>query len=259
MQPTLDQLIQWAHEAGGKLREGFGRLHDVQKKSRTDLVTEMDHRSEALLLAHIQREFPHHSIFSEESGQINGRRTSTWYVDPLDGTVNYAHGVPFFCVSIAYAEEGEILLGVVYDPLRDETFSAVKGGCAFLNEEPLEVSRTGKLVDALLVTGFAHNLDQPEGVKALELFTRFARAGQVVRLPGAAALELCYVACGRYDGYWEKDLHPYDMAAGALIASEAGATVTRPDGSLDLLTPPCDLVVANPALHARMLQLIQAG
>jgi myo-inositol-1(or 4)-monophosphatase len=259
MHPTLDQLIHWAHEAGEILREGFGLQHDVQKKGRTDLVTEMDHRSEAFLIAHIQREFPQHAIFSEESGQINGRQTSTWYVDPLDGTVNYAHGVPFFCVSIAYADAGEVRLGVVYDPLRDETFAAEKGKGACLNGTPLAVARADRLVEALLVTGFAHNLDQPEGAQALELFTRFARVGQVVRLPGAAALELCYVACGRYDGYWEKDLHPYDMAAGALIASEAGALVTRPDGSLNLLEPPCDLVVANPSLHAQMLQMIHNG
>lgn len=259
MMPSLELLIAWAHEAGDILREGFGREHNVQKKGRTDLVTEIDHRSEALLLERIQRNYPQHAIFSEERGRLNGQRRSTWYVDPLDGTVNYAHGVPYFCVSIAYAEEGEALLGVVYDPLRDETFSAAKGRGAFLNEQPLEVSRAERLVDALLVTGFAHNLDQPEGAAALELFTRVARAAQVVRLPGAAALELCYVACGRFDGYWEKDLHPYDMAAGALIASEAGARVTRPDGSLDLLTPPCDLVVANPTLHAQMLLVINNG
>lgn len=259
MQPTLDQLIDWAHEAGGILREGFGRQHDVQKKSRTDLVTEMDHRSEALLLAHIQREYPRHAIFSEERGQINGRQASTWYVDPLDGTVNYAHGVPYFCVSIAYAEGEDILLGAVYDPLREETFAAEKGKGASLNGSPLAVARAGRLVDAMLVTGFAHNLDQPAGAQALELFTRFARVGQVVRLPGAAALELCYVACGRFDGYWEKDLHPYDMAAGALIAREAGAVVTRPDGSSALLAPPCDLVAANPTLHAQMLRVINNG
>jgi myo-inositol-1(or 4)-monophosphatase len=257
MQPNIKQIVQWAHEAGQILRDGFGRQHLIQKKGTTDLVTEVDRQSEALLLGYIQDSFPDHTIFSEESGYLNGGHQNTWYIDPIDGTVNYAHGVPAFCVSIAYAEGPQLQLGVIYDPIRDETFFAERGKGAWLNSNPISVKHAEHLVDALLVSGFPHNLNSNERREAFDIFERFYQHGQSVRLVGSAALDLCYVACGRLDGYWEVSLNPYDLAAGALIASEAGALVTRMDGSSDLLQPPCDLIAANPTLHAQMLHLIQ--
>lgn len=257
MQPTIEQLIQWSHEAGQILRDGFGRQHQIQMKGSTDLVTEMDRQSEALLLERILGAFPDHTIYTEESGHLNGQSSSCWYLDPIDGTVNYAHGLPIFNVSIAYAEAGQVLLGVVYDPMRDETFSAVKGKGAYLNGTRITVAQTGQLINALLATGFPYNLDKGFKPDNLDLFTTFARRARGMRRLGSAALDICYVACGRLDGYWEPVLYPYDMAAGALIASEAGAKVTRLDGSLNLLTSPCDLVVANPRLHELMLEVIR--
>jgi len=257
LQPKLEQLVQWAHEAGAILREGFGQQHQIKMKGSTDLVTEMDKRSEALLLESIQREFPEHSIYSEESGQLNGQKSGRWYIDPIDGTVNYAHGVPVFTVSIAYAEAGELLFGVVYDPLREETFSAQKGKGAFLNGAAIKVAQADRLIDALLATGFPYNLDKGFKPDNLDLFAAFARRARGLRRLGSAALDLCYVAAGRFDGYWELVVHPYDIAAGALIASEAGAVVTRPDGSLNVLTTPCDVVAANPRLHPLMMEVIR--
>lgn len=259
MQPSLDQIISWAHEAGALLRTGFRQKIQVHHKGPTDLVTEMDHRSEALLLDRIMTAFPDHAIFSEESGRLNGRQSQQWYVDPLDGTVNYAHGIPVFNVSIAYAVDGEIRLGVVYDPISEETYAAELGLGATLNGTAIHPTRVDRMIDGLLGTGFPYNISQPERADLLDLFTRFARSAQGMRRMGSAALDLCYVAEGRLDGYWEVGLQPYDIAAGVLILREAGGIVTRLDGNPELLTPPCEAVAANPLLHARMMEIIHTN
>ena len=221
-----------------------------------DIVTEVDRQSEAFLLGEIQRLFPGHQIVSEEAGLLPGSEIDQWYVDPLDGTVNYAHGIPIFSVSIAYAREGVVNLGVVYDPMRDELFSAECGQGAWCNGRRLHVSQVMELGHSLLVTGFPYDAWSTR-YNNLEFFGRFAGMTQGVRRLGSAALDLCYVGAGRFDGYWELSLKPWDMAAGSLIAAEAGAMVTDLDGQPQTLNPPCALLVAPPVLHKKMLTVLK--
>jgi myo-inositol-1(or 4)-monophosphatase len=256
MIPSLSDLESLARRAGDILRAGYEREHQVDYKGVIDLVTEVDRQSEAFLLGEIRRLFPDHQIVSEEIGLVPGSEGHQWYVDPLDGTVNYAHGIPIFSVSIAYARGGTMMLGAVYDPLRDEMFSAEKGSGASLNGRRLQVSRVEELRRSLLVTGFPYDAwSSPRN--NLEYFGRFARLTQGVRRLGSAALDLCYVAAGRFDGYWELTLNPWDVAAGGLIASEAGAKVTGLDGEADYLQPPCSLLAAPPLLYAQMGKVLR--
>ncbi len=256
MTPTLKEIEDLARRAGEILRGGYEGEHQVAYKGAIDLVTEVDHQSEAFLLGEIQRRFPAHRIVSEEIGLVPGAESDQWFVDPLDGTVNYAHGVPFFSVSIAYARNGEVTLGVVYEPLRDEMFSAEKGRGAHLNGRRLKVSEVVELQRSLLVTGFPYDAwITPQN--NLEYFGRFARLTQGVRRLGSAALDLCYVAAGRLDGYWELFLHSWDVAAGGLIAAEAGARVTSLSGGEDYLAPPCSVLAAPPGLYLQMLRILQ--
>jgi myo-inositol-1(or 4)-monophosphatase len=255
MQPTLDEVITLARNAGEILRNGFGRRHQISHKGLIDVVTEIDQQSEAYLLGEIRRRFPSHRILAEESGAWSGHDCCLWHVDPLDGTVNYAHGVPFFSISIGYQEGTRVQLGAVYDPLRDELFSAERGQGAWLNGEPIEPSLTTDLNHSLLVTGFPYDIrSNPE--KNLNNYARFSMRSQGVRRLGSAALDLCYVASGRLDGYWEMSLGSWDMAAGALIAEQAGARVTKADGAPDILTPPFSILAANQNVHPLMLKIL---
>ena len=251
MLPTLAHLEQLARQAGEILRLGYEQEHQVDYKGAIDLVTEIDHQSEELVLSEIQRLFPGHQIVSEEIGLVPGRIGDQWFVDPLDGTVNYAHGIPFFCVSIAYAHAGVVTLGAVYDPMRDELFAAERGRGARLNGRSLHVSQVTELIRSLLVTGFPYDA-WSSSRDNLENYGRFAKRTQGVRRLGSAALDLCYLAAGRLEGYWELSIKPWDVAAGGLIASEAGATVTNIAGQADYITPPCSLLAAPPSLHAKM-------
>ena len=256
MQPTLLDLERLAHQAGVILRLGYERDHEVNYKGVIDLVTEVDHQSEAFLLSEIQRIFPGHRIVSEETGVVPGREEDLWLVDPIDGTVNYAHGVPFFSVSIAYVHSGVMSLGVVYDPMRDELFAAEAGKGATRNGHPIHTSRADALQNSLLVTGFPYDSwSSPRN--NLEYFSRFTRVTQGVRRLGSAALDLCYVAAGRLDGYWELTLKQWDVAAGGLIACESGAIVTSLDGNPDYLTPPCSILAAAPGIHGKMLEIFK--
>ncbi|MFZ5903087.1 MAG: inositol monophosphatase family protein [Chloroflexota bacterium] len=255
--PTLSELESLARAAGQILRDGYEKEHDVQFKGVIDLVTEIDHKSEAYLLGEITRRWPGSHILSEEVGEVKGGDTFLWYVDPLDGTVNYAHGVPVFCVSIAVAWDGETRLGAVYDPMRDEMFAAERGRVAHLNGRPLKVSAATKLERSLLVTGFPYDM-WTAPVNNLEYFGRFARITQGVRRLGSAALDLCYVAAGRFDGFWELSLNPWDVAAGGLICEEAGAVVTKMDGGPGYLSPPRSILAAGAGLHAKMLEIINS-
>jgi myo-inositol-1(or 4)-monophosphatase len=255
MQPTLPELERLAREAGAILRAGYSKEHQVSYKGVIDLVTEMDHQSEAYLIGEVQKKFPGHHIVTEETGVIQGNDEHKWYIDPLDGTVNYAHHIPIFCVSVAYAFRGELTLGVVYDPMRDELFSAERGKGAFLNGKPTRVSDVTELQKSLLVTGFpydAWNTAQDNFVN----FVRFAKLTQGVRRLGSAALDLCYVAAGRFDGFWELALKPWDVAAGGLICREAGARTTNVEGNDDFISPPQSIVSSAPAIHARMLEVL---
>ena len=253
MQPALSYLENLAREAGGILRAGYNKEHQVGYKGVIDLVTEVDHQSEAFLLGEVQKNFPGHHILSEETGIIQGSDQHIWYIDPLDGTVNYAHHIPIFCVSIAYASRGTLVLGAVYDPMRDEMFTAERGVGAFLNGRSSRVSSTTDLQRSLLVTGFPYNAwDTPQDNFAN--FVKFGKLSQGVRRLGSAALDLCYVAAGRFDGFWELALNPWDVAAGGLICEEAGARVTNVDGGADYLSAPQSVIACTPGIHSRMLE-----
>jgi len=255
MKPALSDLERLARQAGELLRLGYEHEHQVDYKDVIDLVTEVDRQSEAFLLGEIQRLFPGHQIVSEEIGLVPGREVDQWYVDPLDGTVNYAHGIPIFTVSIAYARDGVVTLGVVYDPMRDELFAAERGQGVWCNGRSLQVSRVTEFQRSLLVTGFPYDIwSTPKN--NLDYFGRFTRMTQGVRRLGSAALDLCYVAAGRFEGYWELSLKPWDLAAGGLIAAEAGAIVTNLDGRDEYLAPPCSLLAAPPGLHPKMLEIL---
>lgn len=243
-----------AREAGAILRDGLGGPRQIAYKGTVDLVTEMDKRSEATIVGAITGRFPQHRIVAEEgSGPREGSSPYRWLIDPLDGTTNYAHGLPHFAVSIALQEGDETIVGVVYDPMRDELFHAEKGGGAFLNDRPIRVSAVDELIRSLLTTGFPYNADlRPV---ALAHFNAFSFSSQAIRRYGAAALDLCFVACGRFDGFYEAHLGPWDAAAGALIVAEAGGTVTDYDnGPFD---PFRGVIVAtNGLIHGAILQTL---
>ena len=253
--PTLPDLERMARQAGKILHDRYDQEHEVNYKGVIDIVTEADHASEAFVIGEVQRLFPTHRILSEEAGNLDGHDEHLWLIDPLDGTVNYAHGVPFFSVSIAYAHKGTVMLGAVYDPMRDEMFIAERCRGATLNGRALMVSTADELVRSLMVTGFPYDLWTTEQ-NNLDFFGKFARLTQGVRRLGSAALDLCYVGAGRIDGYWELSLKPWDLAAGSLVAEEAGAKVAALDGHLDYITPPCSLVAATPGIFPKMMEIL---
>ena len=222
--------IEAARSAGDILRRRIDSIREVRHKSAYDLVTDVDVQSEHEVSSALRAAFPTHSILGEEGGTRPGSDPRyRWIIDPLDGTTNYAHGFPFFCVSIGLEYEGEMILGVAYAPSLDELYVAEAGGGATLNDQPMRVSSTGELPLALLATGFPY--DRSEFPRALRSFEALSLASQAVRRAGSAVLDLCYVACGRLDGYWEHHVQPWDVAAGALIVREAGGVVTATDGA----------------------------
>jgi len=255
MKPTLSEIEALARQAGEILRAGYGERHQIDHKGIIDLVTEVDHRSEKFLLGEIHRNYPDHRVIAEESGGLDGEDCCLWYVDPLDGTVNYAHGVPIFSVSLAYQEAREILMGVVYDPMQDECFSAQKGEGAWLNGNPIQVSAAGEIGQSLLVTGFPYDI-RTNPTNNLDNFARFSLLSQGVRRLGSAALDLCYVAAGRFDGFWEIRLNSWDVAAGGLIVQQSGGTVTNLKGGQDYLSPPQSIIAANPNIHQAILRIL---
>jgi myo-inositol-1(or 4)-monophosphatase len=256
MNPTLSDIEDLARGAGAILREGYNKEHDIKYKGEIDLVTETDHASEAYLLNEIKTRFPGGHILAEESGEIKGFNEDIWYIDPLDGTVNYAHHVPVFCVSIAFASRGTLELGAVYDPLLNELFSAERGKGAFLNGRPIHASKTNELKKSLLVTGFPYDTwNTPRN--NFDYFIKLAKMTQGVRRLGSAALDGCYVAAGRFDGFWELSLKPWDVAAAALIASEAGARVSSIDGNDDYLSSPISVIMAAPDIYPQLLEALK--
>jgi len=249
--------LEAARRAGGLLREGFGETHRFRlKTSRVDLVTEYDRRAEELIISTIRENFPEHEVLAEESSG-SFRRTGSeyrWLIDPLDGTTNYAHGYPLFAVSIALLQGEEPLLGVVYSPILDELFLAVRRRGATLNGRPIHVSEIADLSRALLSTGFPYDLERI-GLN-LRLFEQFVHRAQAVRRDGSASLDLCYLACGRFDGFWEMDLKPWDIAAGVVIVRESGGKVSDfSGGELDLYGG--EILASNGRLHERMLAVIK--
>ena len=226
--PLAQRLVR---AAGAVLKERFhaARTIDIKGGNGADLVTDADRASEALLLELLAREVPGHAVLAEEQGAV-GQGALTWIVDPLDGTTNYAQGVPHFCVTVALQDSAGILVGATYDPLRDELFSAARGEGATLNGQPLRASAVTSLREAVLATGFPYSLrEAPE--LPLGLFTRVVPKAEGIRRMGSAALDFAYVAAGRFDGFFELGLKPWDTAAGSLLVAEAGGQVRRIDGA----------------------------
>ncbi len=253
-----DAATEMVREAGSLLLEGYGAIHAPERKGRIDLVTEFDRRSETLLLAGIRRRFPGHAVLAEESGlHATAGAPARWLIDPLDGTTNFAHNYPFFCVSIAVESAGRLLAGAVYDPVREELFAAAQGHGASLNGAPIHVSAIERLEDALLVTGFPYDVrEHPE--RHLPFFQAFLMRAQGIRRDGSAALNLCYLAAGRFDGFWEGNLSPWDMAAGVLMVREAGGVVTHYDGGSFTLDGR-QILATNGRLHPEMKGVLEAA
>ncbi|MFH1868041.1 MAG: inositol monophosphatase family protein [Candidatus Omnitrophota bacterium] len=245
-----------AREAGALLLKHLGKVKKISYKGRMNLMTDVDKRCETLILKRIRKKFPHHAIISEEAGK-RGQQGSEfcWLIDPLDGTTNYAHSFGFFCVSIALLKGEKTLAAAVYDPLRDEMFSALRGRGAYLNKKRISVSGVSRLDKSLLATGFPYRLGE-QLRRNLENFKRFILRSQAVRRAGSAALDLCYVACARFDGFWELGLHPWDTAAGSLIVEEAGGRVSAFKG--EPFNPFLQEIVAtNSKLHKVMLKVLK--
>ena len=255
--PTRIELELLARQAGEILRAGYNKKHKVSYKGVIDLVTETDRASEEFLLGEINARWPGSYIMAEESGVTQGDTEQSWYVDPLDGTVNYAHHIPFFSVSIGFARKGRMQFGIVYDPMRDEMFSAERGKGTHLNGRTIHVSDTTELERSLLVTGFPYDVWNTEHDNFAN-FVHFGKLTQGVRRFGSAALDASYVAAGRFDCFWELALKPWDVAAGGLIAEEAGAKVTNVNNLPDYLTPPQSIVAATPGIHAKILENLQS-
>ncbi len=246
-----------ALRGGAVLRERWGKARTIELKGGIDLVTDADRASEAVLLEFLGARFPGAAVLAEESGASGGGTDGLrFFVDPLDGTTNYAHGVPHFAVNVAVADRDGIAAGATYDPLRGELFTAARGRGARLGEEPLGHSGRSVLERALLVTGFPYDIHENHD-EPLRLFGAFIRRAQAVRRFGSAALDLAYVAAGRFDGFWELRLKPWDVAPGILIAREAGAAVTDTEGGERMLETG-NIVAAPPALVPTMLEIIAA-
>ena len=253
----LNFAISVAKDAGRLLRDRVGTRIDIDHKGSINIVTDVDLASERLIREAISTHYPRHEILAEEGGLSESGSEYRWIVDPLDGTTNYAHGYPIFCVSIALECKGEIVLGVVYDPMRDELFTAEQGTGAALNNRAIRVSRTSELMQGLLSTGFPYDIKTSK-LTNLDHWANFAMNAQALRRDGAAALDLCYVACGRFDGFWELNLSPWDTAAGALIVAEAGGRITDFSGGPFSNYKP-EVVASNGLVHDRMIEVLSLG
>lgn len=253
MEKFKEIAIDLAKASGEMLMGGLGKVKDIGHKGEIDLVTEADRRSEKLIVGRLREAFPDHSIIAEESGGEGGAEY-LWLVDPLDGTTNYAHGFPWFSVSIALLKEGEPILGVIYHPVLNELFWAEKGKGSWLNGIKIFVSRTPELSSSFLATGFPYDIRESKA-NNLGHFSHFALKALAIRRAGSAALDLAYLACGRFDGFWELKLHPWDMAAGFLLVIEAGGMVTDFKG--DKFNPfGKEILASNGRIHGQMLDVL---
>lgn len=254
MGDVLPTAIEAARAAGALLRELQAGPRTIDHKGAINLVTDGDRRSEALLVALIRSRFPSHSIVSEEGSDHAGSGEVCWILDPLDGTTNFAHGFPFYSVSIAVTVRGTLTAGVVYDPNRDECFVAERGAGARLNEASIRVSTIADLTDALLCTGFPYDVREAP-TEVVAHFQAFLIRAQAIRRPGSAALDLAYVAAGRLDGFWERKIHVWDLAAGALLVQEAGGRVSDYAGHpLDIHQG--EILASNGLLHEAMVRVL---
>lgn len=252
----LNFAVQTARDAGAVLVDRLGRALQVSSKGDIDLVTEADLASEKLIIERIKSHYPRHAILAEESGAteiVAGTSDWKWIIDPLDGTTNYAHGYPCFCVSIGLERAGSIEIAVIYDPMRDEVFAAERGLGATLNGRPMRVSAVEDLNSAMLCTGFPYNVRERPNFE--RDFANFTMEAQAVRRDGSAAIDLAYVACGRFDGFWEDGLNAWDVAAGLLLIEEAGGLVTDfAGGKLNIYTP--RVLASNGLIHNAMRRVL---
>jgi len=255
MSHELETADAVARAAGKLLREQLGKMRLVRHKGPADLVTDLDQQAEELIASLLRGAFPTYGLVGEEGGEHFVSDNPRWLIDPIDGTVNYIRGYPFFSVSIALEREGEIAVGVVYNPILDELFVAEKGKGAALNRQPIQVSATAILDQSVLASGFPYDVWTSEADNSRE-WRRFLKRALSLRSDGSAALDLCHVAAGRIDGYWELELGPWDMAAGALIVQEAGGSVTQVNG--DHFYPyKRNVLASNGRLHAEMLAVLK--
>ena len=243
-----------AQGAGRILKRMFGNINHIEKKGEVDLVTDADLQAEKAIIDIITRHFPNDTIITEESGSLHHLPHRRWIIDPLDGTTNFTHRFPFYAVSIALEIEHDIILGIVYNPQMNENFEAVKGKGAFLNDRPVTVSRVSTLNEALIATGFPYNI-RDRSASIFYLFEKMLRRAQGIRRPGSASLDLCYVAAGIFDGFWEEGLKPWDTAAGGIIVREAGGQLSDYHGNP--YTPYLNTIVAsNARIHHAMLEIL---
>jgi myo-inositol-1(or 4)-monophosphatase len=254
---ALNSAIRAAREAGDFIFQRLGKVQGLEFKGERNLVTDVDKKAEEKIKQLLKERFPDIPILGEELDKEIKTEKLLWLVDPLDGTNNFFHTFPIFCVSIALLEEGKALVGVIYDPVHDELFHAIKGKGAYLNERKIKVSETAQIEHSLLATGFYYDFkDQPD--TNIEHFVDFLYIAQGIRRTGSAAIDLAWVASGRLDGYWELGLKPWDMAAGWLIVEEAGGKVSKLDGSdFDPFYP--EIVASNGLIHARMIEILSKG
>lgn len=256
MEGIKEVLLEATMDAGEIIKSYFNRPFTIESKDGiNNLVTEVDKLSEKKIVEIIQSYFPDHSIISEEMGELKKESPYQWIIDPIDGTVNFAHGIPLCCVSIGVQHNGEMLLGAVFNPMMDELFFAEKGKGAMLNGAPISVSKKSEFQKACLVTGFPYNWPDANE-HPIKVFERFVLQGLPVRRLGSAAIDLCWVACGRFDGFWEYNLSSWDIAAGYLIVQEAGGKISNFDGDpysvFDKQT-----LATNGLIHDEMLKLIR--
>jgi myo-inositol-1(or 4)-monophosphatase len=251
--------IEAAREAGKFLKYSVGKVKSIEMKKgeERNLVSEIDKASEAKIISIIKRHYPGHAILAEESGASTTESDYKWIIDPLDGTTNFLHGLPIFSVTIGLEYKGEMVAGVVFDPNLDEMFTAEKGSGAFCNGKRLKVTNSSELISSLLVTGFPYDItENPDN--AVGHFVNFLMLGQGIRRLGSAAMDLSYVAAGRFDGFWEVNLHPWDMAAGVLLVREAGGMVTDFSGTQSTVYNK-QVLATNGVLHEAMLKVLQKG
>jgi myo-inositol-1(or 4)-monophosphatase len=251
----LNKIIEIAKEAGQIVREGFGKNLNIEfKTNESNLVTQIDKASEKKIIEYVKKEFPTHGILAEESGESKNTSEFIWVIDPLDGTTNFAHGLPIFSVSIGVQKNGLTIAGAVYDVMQDIVYSAESGGGADANNKRINVSSNDKLQRALLVTGFPYNIaENPEN--AFERFIVLTKTSRGMRRLGSAAIDFCYVANGVFDGFWEVYLHPWDLCAGKLILEEAGGIVTGFKGEpINIFSN--KILATNKYIHDQMVEVI---
>lgn len=252
MENYLQVAVEIARESGALLAQLSNQPHEISYKRKSDIVTEADRQSETMITARLRREFPNHAIVAEEGGGQDTGSDYCWFVDPLDGTTNFAHGFPVYCVTLALAYRDEMIAGVVFDPNRNELFAAERGSGAYLNDQRMSVSPTANLSESLLGTGFPpfasnHNVN-------LDIFYKLTHLSHGIRRAGSAALDLCSVATGRFEAFWELKLNPWDKAAGALLVMEAGGRVTQLTGEpFDVHRD--DIFASNGLVHDAMVDV----